>query len=276
MRVEIARILRESSNAILKITTRERTSSIALNQEKLKSVDKIKGFSDADKQKVREIFSKNLEEGKGMRGSARDLKEAFANVDSKRAESIARTGHTEINNIAQNQIYKEKGFQSFTVDIADDGNRQEDECDDEYTNTVFHIDDVEKLPPLHPKCMCMAIYHEETAEEYAALHGLEVYGGDEETPEPESSGYVSTDIPELQDLQETIDYINQLSNNELSSILENSISSVLGTSSVDEALVSDVVGSMDSFLNDPVSLIEREPLKANILLELLKRLKILV
>lgn len=272
MKTKIARILRESSHAILKITTRERTSNIALNQDYLKSVDKIKGFSEADKQQVREIFSKNLEQGRGMRGSARDLEKTFPDMERKRAEMIARTGHTEIRNLAENEKYKEKGFNSFTVDSTAEAC---DECNETYQNYVFSMDDVDMLPPLHPHCMCVAVYHEETPEEYADLNGLEVYSGGGEIPEMDYTDYVSTDVPELQDLQETIDYVNSLTNDELSTVLEDSISSVLGSSAVDEAVISDVVGNMDSFITDPELFFEREPLKANVLIELLRRLKII-
>ncbi len=149
MRTEIANILRESSQAIMKITIRERSSLLARNQDFLKSVDKIKGFNANDKQTVREVLARNLESGKGMRGSAADLRQAFPDMDRKRAEAIARTGHTEMNNLAQNEKYREKGFQSFTIDSTAEAC---DECNETYQGYVFSIDDTDMLPPLHPHC----------------------------------------------------------------------------------------------------------------------------
>lgn len=268
MRSQIANILRESSQAIMKITIKERSSNIALNQPNLKSVDQIKDFSAADKDKVREILAKNLEDGKGARASAKDLEAAFKDVDKKRAEAIARTGHNEMNSLAQRQRYKDKGFQSFTIIMADPC----PDCIETYDNVVFSIDDTEMLPPLHTHCMCTPEFHEETPEEYAEKYGYDVYDGSVGGDEGESE----VDIPELQDLQETIDYVNNLTNDQLSSILDDALTSVLGTGGVDEMVVSDVVDSMGSFLDDPVTMLEREPLKANILLELLRRLKIIV
>lgn len=176
MRKQIAGILRESSHAIYKIGVRDRTSSIARNRDYLKSVDQIKGFNSNDKQTIRELLARNFEDGKGMRGSARDIQQAFPDMKRERAEMIARTGHTEINNLAQHEKHLEKGFQSFTIDSTAEAC---DECNETYQGIVFPMDAVEMLPPLHPRCMCVSVYHEETAEEYAALHGLEVYDGGE-------------------------------------------------------------------------------------------------
>lgn len=195
MRSEIASILRQSSQAILKIGMRERKANIALERPKLTSVDKIKGFSDADKQKVREILSQNHKEGLGMRGSVSDLKNAFPDMDTKRAEAIARTGHTEINNLANYDKYLEKGFQSFTVDFTADAC---DDCVEAYENMVFSINDTDMLPPMHPHCMCVAVFHEETPEEYAEANGLDVYGG------PEEPDVDIEDIQIIEDIVETV------------------------------------------------------------------------
>ena len=198
MRSQIATILRESSKAIMKITIRERSSNIALNQPNLTSVDRIKGFSDADKQKVREIMAKNLEDGKGARGTAKDIENAFKDVDKKRAEAIARTGHNEMNSQAQWQRYKDKGFQSFTVIMADPC----DDCIAAYDNVVFSIDDTDMLPPLHTHCMCTPEFHEETPEEYAEKYGYDVYDGS--AGEDETEEISVEDLQALEDLAENI------------------------------------------------------------------------
>lgn len=145
----IVNILRNSSDAILKISMRERGGNIARNQDYLKSVDQIKGFNSNDKQTVRELLARNLESGQGMRGTASDIKEAFPDMDPKRAEMISRTGVTEVRNLSENEKYKEKGFQSFTIDSTSEAC---DECNETYQDMVFSIDDTDMLPPLHPRC----------------------------------------------------------------------------------------------------------------------------
>lgn len=189
MKAKIAGILRDSGIAINKIGMRERSSNIAMTSN-LSSVEKIKDFTAADKDKVREILANNLAEGKGMRGTANDLKKQFPDMDPKRAEKIARTGHTEVRNLAHQEDKKEKGFNSFTVDFTSDAC---EDCVATYENMVFSIDDEDMLPPLHPHCMCVAVYHEETPEEFAALEGYDIYGDGsdfeevtEETEQPES------------------------------------------------------------------------------------------
>jgi len=273
MKHEIATILRESSHAILKITTRDRTSSIAREQPYLKSVDQIKGFSDSEKQTVRNILSDSFENGKGMRGTSTSLQEAFPDMEKKRAEIIARTGHTEVNNLAQAQKYKEKGFQSFTVVSTSEAC---DDCVDTYDGVVFSIDDTDMLPPLHPHCMCVAVFHEETPGEYAEQNGYDVYDGSVDTPEIDytESTADSQVIQDLQELKDTIDQVNSLTNDQLYSFLESSLADVF-TTSIDEVVISDAVAGVDSFLNDPVLMLEREPLKAKVLVELLRRLHII-
>lgn len=175
------RLIREDNlNTILRnaainndLTMRERFSNIASD----KSMDQVKDMSDKDKEKLREILSDNLAEGKGMRDTARDLEKEFEDIDKKRAMSIARTETTNVKNLGNHEKALEKGFQSFTVDFTAEAC---EDCVNAYDGIVFSMNDVDMLPALHTHCMCVAVFHMETPEELAEIEGYNVYGSSEE------------------------------------------------------------------------------------------------
>lgn len=143
-------------------------------QARQNTMDLVTNMGDDMKNDLREILAKNLEEGKGMRDTARDMENKVDEIDRTRAQSIARTETTNAKNLGNHYKYSEKGYQSFTVDFTSDACP---DCIAAYDGIVFSIDDVDMLPALHPNCMCNAIFHEETPEEYADKYGYDIYGG---------------------------------------------------------------------------------------------------
>lgn len=144
------------------------------------TMDLVTKMGEDQKQELRDILSDGLKEGKGMRDIAQEMEEKVDGMSRTRAQAIARTETTRAKNLANLYKYKDKGFQSFTVDFTSEAC---DDCVEAYENIVFPIEAVEMLPPRHTHCMCVAIFHPETAEEYADKYGYDIYegsGGEEE------------------------------------------------------------------------------------------------
>lgn len=256
--------------------SREALSEIAQQH----TMDYVTKMGEDQKQELRDILSEGLGEGKGMRDIAQDMENSVEGMKSTRARAIARTETTRAKNLGQWYKYKDKGFQSFTVDFTGEAC---DHCVEEFENKVFPIDAVEKLPPenTHPHCMCVAIFHQETAEEYADKYGFEVYDGGSGDEEPAETETLPMDEEEKQQLSEVLEKENQeiqdiiktvkdLSGANLSEMLTVAIPEVTG--STEQILVSDLTESMHLYLKDPKNFIQEWPARAKVIIQLLKQM----
>lgn len=247
-----------------KVSMRERFGESAQQN----TMDLVKDMSDADKQRMRDILSDNLQQGNGMRDTAKDLEKAFDDVDKKRAMTIARTETKRATNLAEHQKYLEKGYQSFTVistDACCDG------CSEVYEGFVFSMDEVDMLPPYHPNCMCVAVFHRETPEELAESEGLEVYGGGGEVLEVSDHQDEQEIIDEVKDVMEVLD---ALSEEEINTLIEQVAPDILGVGS--EVVAPELTELTMAYMEDPIGFMDRETLYGRMVLELLRRLKVIV
>ena len=124
----------------------------------------IRDVGEDVKQTVRDIAMEeyNNPEGSNPQKLAKRISEEVTGIKNKRARTIARTETARTASISDYIINKERGATSFTVSCR---STRCPKCQEEYCNTSptggdvkFTIDQVDKLPPLHPNCRCSANY----------------------------------------------------------------------------------------------------------------------
>lgn len=181
------------------------------------TMDLVTRMGEDQKQELRDILSNGLEEGKGMRDIAKEMEEKVDEMSRTRARAIARTETTRAKNLANWYKYKEKNFGSFTVDFTGEACP---DCVAEYDGIVFSIDDIDKLPPVHTHCMCVAIFHPESAEEYAEKYGYEVYDGSGDEEQDEVEEQVEELIQQQdEELQSIVDMVKDYSIDDLTGLI---------------------------------------------------------
>lgn len=238
-------------------------------------MDLVTKMGDDQKQELRDILSDGLKEGKGMRDIAKEMEEKVDGMSRTRAQAIARTETTRAKNLGQWYKYKEKGFGSFTVNFTSEAC---DLCVDLYDGIVFPIDAVEMLPPeqTHPNCMCIAIFHPESAEEYAEKYGYDVYDGSAGDEEQQSE--VDEQIDELiqqqdEELQSIVDMVKDYSMDDLTGLITTAAPEVVG--STEKLVVEDLVEGMSEYLRNPTMFIRQWPSRAATIQALLREIGLL-
>lgn len=251
--------------------SRETLSEIAQQH----TMDLVTKMGDDQKQELRDILSEGLREGKSSHEICRDMEEKIDEMSRTRAQAIARTETTRATNLGNWYKYKEKGFESFTVDYTGEAC---DLCVELYENIVFPIDAVEMLPPepTHPHCMCIAIFHPETPEEYAEKYGYDVYdggaGGEELTSEEDQQ------IEELiqqqdEELQNIVDTIKDYSTDDLTGLITTAAPEVVG--STETLVIDDLMEGVSQYLRNPTLFIQQWPARATTIQALLKEIGLL-
>jgi predicted RecB family endonuclease len=117
--------------------------------------------------------------------------------------------------------------------------------------------------------MCVAIFHQETAEEYAEKYGYEVYEGgavEEETPPEEDPEQALQD----QDLLDIIDKVKEYSDTDLTNLLGTIVPEVTG--STEKLVVEDLSESMAEYLANPKSFTSKWPARAAVIVKLLRQM----
>jgi SPP1 gp7 family putative phage head morphogenesis protein len=133
---------------------REQARDIALIREIYDFYYIEPDLSDDDIKAISQVIANNLSQGMGMRDMKKDLIEKTG-LCSSDSERIARTETTRIKNLANWYRYKKKGFSRFKVDFTKEACSK---CVSKYKDTIFLIDDISSLPPVHDLCMCVAIF----------------------------------------------------------------------------------------------------------------------
>lgn len=125
----------------------------------------IRDVGEDVKQTVRDIAIEeyNNPEGSNPQKLAKQISKAVTSIKNKRARTIARTEIARTSTISDYIINKERGATHFTVSCR---STRCNKCQEEYCNTSptggdveFTIDQVDKLPPLHPNCRCVANFY---------------------------------------------------------------------------------------------------------------------
>ena len=131
--------------------------------------DMITNVGEDLKQEVRDIVKEGYNNGLSQYEIADLISERIGVIQNTRANVIARTEIARAATVSDYIINKERGATHFTVDCR---NTACDICKKEYLknpereangrgmtgDVVYSIDQVDKLPPLHPNCRCNARY----------------------------------------------------------------------------------------------------------------------
>ena len=131
--------------------------------------DLIRNVGEDIKQDVRDIVREGYNKGLSQYEIADIISERISVIKNTRANAIARTEIARAATVSDYIINKERGATHFTVDCR---NTACDICKKEYLKNpdreatgrgmtgdkVYPIDQVEHLPPLHPRCRCNARY----------------------------------------------------------------------------------------------------------------------
>lgn len=251
--------------------SRETLSEVARQN----TMDLVTKMGEDQKQELRDILSDGLKDGKTTYEIARDMEEKIDEMSRTRAQAITRTETTRAANIGNWYKYKEKNFGSFTVDFTSEAC---DLCVELYDNIVFPIETVEMLPPepTHPHCMCVAIFHPETAEEYADKYGYDVYdgsSGDEEQQSEEDQQVEELIQQQDEELQSIVDMVKEFSNDDLTGLITTAAPEVVGTT--EKLVVEDLVEGMSEYLRNPTLFIQQWPARAATIQALLKEIGLL-
>ena len=235
------------------------------------TMDLVTNMGEDLKSELRETLATNIENGMVSRDVAKELVDKVDGMSKGRASTIARTETSRATNLGNLYKYKDMGYKSFTVDYTGDAC---DLCVEEYQNKVFDIDDIDNLPPFHPNCYCVAMFHPETPEEYADKNGYEVYSSSEEPTTPEepttSTEPETTPTTEDNELNDLMDTLSNVSTDDLQTLIEQIAPDVTGSSG--ELATADLTESMEEYLNDPKGFSESYPARSNVVQSLLQQM----
>lgn len=234
------------------------------------TMDLVKNMGEDLKNELRETLATNLEQGLGMRDAANSMVENIEGMSKGRASTIARTETTRAKNLGNAYKYQDKGYQSFTVSFTGEAC---DMCVDFYQNMVFSIDDIDSLPPLHPNCMCVAVFHPETPEEYADKYGYDVYdsGDSEASPDETDNENTSNDETNSNDdsgIQDIMDTLSSVPTEDLQTLVSSIAPDVTG-GATNELADADLAESLEEYIKDPDSFAQKYPKRADTVSELL-------
>jgi len=132
--------------------------------------DLIRDVGEDVKESVRDIVKEGYDNNLSQDEIAENISQKVKGIKNKRARAIARTEIARAATVSDYVINKERGATDYTVDCR---NTACDKCRKEYlTNPdievstrgidgdiMYPIDDTSHLPPLHPNCRCVAMFH---------------------------------------------------------------------------------------------------------------------
>ena len=236
------------------------------------TMDMVTNMGEDMKNQLRQTLSDNLANGGGMRDAAQSMADQVEGMSNSRASTIARTETTRAKNLGNCYKYQDKGYQSYTVDSTGDAC---DECVDFYSNMVFSIDDIDSLPPFHPNCMCVAVFHTETPEEYADANGYDVYdsGDSEASPdETPTDDTTSNDNQNSSDngLEDIMNTLSNIPSDTLTDVVSQIAPDVTGASG--DLASADLSESMQEYLDDPTGFEAKYPARTDVVKALLNKM----
>jgi SPP1 gp7 family putative phage head morphogenesis protein len=106
------------------------------------------------------IIERGLRDGKSFDTIAREIRDSkFIGINKERAKLIAQTETNRAFNEGSRRYMKDLGITHYQVSLAIDACRI---CLDRYTGgtgtpTIFEIDNVDDIPPAHPRCRCVIV-----------------------------------------------------------------------------------------------------------------------
>ncbi len=113
------------------------------------------------KNNIREIVKKGYDEGLHSREISKNIASEIDTINNTRARVIARTEVKRAETIANYIVNNERGATHFEVYCRPDCCPI---CEEDYSDTVFTIDQTEMLPPRHPNCRCGVRYYNRSEE----------------------------------------------------------------------------------------------------------------
>ena len=127
--------------------------------------DLIVNVGEDIKQGVRDIVKEGYNQNLSQNEIAENISSKIETIGNTRAKVIARTEIARTATVSDYIINKERGATNFVVECR---STRCPECEEEYCDSSetggdveFDIDDIDKLPPLHPNCRCVAMFYNE-------------------------------------------------------------------------------------------------------------------
>jgi SPP1 gp7 family putative phage head morphogenesis protein len=137
------------------------------------TMDLVTNVGEDVKQQLRNILDNGTDQRKMPNQIVKEMSQKVKGVGLNRADMIARTETMRAANTAQWYENRQNGMGYFTVssDI-----RCCPICDVLYSGREFSIDEYQWLPPLHPRCRCVALFHrnQNYANDRLIQNGLDV------------------------------------------------------------------------------------------------------
>lgn len=125
--------------------------------------DLITNVGEDIKQGVRDIVKEGYNQNLSQNEIAENISSKIETIGNTRAKVIARTEIARTATVSDYIINKERGATNFVVECR---STRCEECEEEYCDSSetggdveFDIEDIDKLPPLHPNCRCVAMFY---------------------------------------------------------------------------------------------------------------------
>ena len=125
--------------------------------------DLIVNVGEDIKQGVRDIVKEGYNQNLSQNEIAENISSKIETIGNTRAKVIARTEIARTATVSDYIVNKERGATNFVVECR---STRCEECQEEYCDSSetggdveFDIDDIDKLPPLHPNCRCVAMFY---------------------------------------------------------------------------------------------------------------------
>jgi SPP1 gp7 family putative phage head morphogenesis protein len=108
------------------------------------------------KEQFRKLMADDIDSGLGMRDISKDFQNAISTMANTRADTIARTETVRARNLADYVVAEDKGYECFMVISADTCCEI---CAEVFPGKIFQMDDLDMLPPIHPRCRCTGKFY---------------------------------------------------------------------------------------------------------------------